>query len=71
MRTDRIAQLLVETDLPVARIADLLGFTDPQHVARYFRTAKRLSPTAYRQAYGGKEWRAQNGDLFAQNGVLS
>jgi LacI family transcriptional regulator len=70
VRTDRIAQLLVETDLPVARIADLLGFPDPQHVARYFRTAKRLSPAAYRQAYGGKEWRAQTGDLFAQNGVL-
>ena len=55
VRTDRIARLLVETDLPVARIADMLGFVDVQHIARYFRAAKKLSPAAYRKAHGGKE----------------
>ena len=53
-RTDQIAQLLVETDLPVAQIADLLSFPDVQHVARYFRAAKRMSPLSFRKAYGLK-----------------
>ncbi|MGO8698577.1 MAG: XylR family transcriptional regulator [Limisphaerales bacterium] len=51
-RADQIARLLVETDLSVAQIAETLGFVDVQHVARYFRTVKQISPTAYRKAYG-------------------
>jgi LacI family transcriptional regulator len=54
LRTDHIARMLVETDLPVAQIADSLGFEDVQHVARYFRSARQTSPLAYRKAYG---WR--------------
>lgn len=64
-RTDQIARLLVETDMPVAQIADLLGFVDVQHVARYFRSAKKMSPIAYRKAFGSKQLSltgAQNGD---------
>ena len=53
-RTDQIARLLVETDLPVAQIAELLSFPDVQHVARYFRAAKRISPLGFRKAYGLK-----------------
>ena len=34
VRTDQIARLLVETNLPVATIAETLGFEDVQHVAR-------------------------------------
>jgi LacI family transcriptional regulator len=51
-RTDQIAKLLVETDMTVGQIADLLDFADTQHVARYFRTGKHMSPVAYRKAYG-------------------
>ncbi len=51
-RTDQIARLLVETDLSVAQIADALGFLDMQHVARYFRAAKHMQPTAFRKAFG-------------------
>jgi len=72
-RTDQIAQLLVETDLPVAQIADLLGFADTQHIARYFRAGKHTSPLAYRKAYGPPGqvgWRSQNGDSFPQSGVV-
>jgi len=54
LRTDHIARMLVETDLPVAQIADSLGFEDVQHVARYFRKGKRASPLAFRKAYGSK-----------------
>jgi LacI family transcriptional regulator len=52
VRTDQIARLLVETNLPVAHIATSLGFTDVRHFARYFRTGKGQSPLAFRQAYG-------------------
>ncbi|MCX7868275.1 MAG: AraC family transcriptional regulator, partial [Limisphaera sp.] len=54
VRTDQIARMLVETDLPVAEIAQRLGFTDVQHVARYFRAAKGMSPLAWRKLHGGR-----------------
>jgi len=38
--------------LPVATIAESLGFEDVQHVARYFRAGKGMSPLAYRKSYG-------------------
>jgi LacI family transcriptional regulator len=50
VRTDLIARMLVETTLPVAEIAESLGFNDLQHVARYFRAGKGLSPLAYRKS---------------------
>jgi LacI family transcriptional regulator len=52
VRADQIARLLVETNMPVAEIADLLGFTDAQHIARYFRSVKHANPTTYRRSYG-------------------
>jgi len=52
IRTDQIVRLLVETDLPVGRIAESLGFPDIQHFARYFRANKEISPLAYRRTYG-------------------
>ena len=52
-RTDQIARLLLETNLPVTRIADSLGFADAQHFARYFRAAKKMSPLAFRKTAGG------------------
>ena len=52
VRTDQIARLLVETHLPVAHIADSLGFADVQHFARYFRAGKGVSPLAYRKTNG-------------------
>ena len=51
-RTDQIARILVETDLSVAQIADGLGFADVQHVARYFRAGKGVSPSEFRRAHG-------------------
>ena len=74
VRTDQIAQLLVETDLPVAQIAELLGFADMQHVARYFRAAKQVTPLAYRKARGSPgrlRWCSQNGDTIPQSGVVA
>jgi AraC-like DNA-binding protein len=74
VRTDKIAQLLVETQMPVCEIAEELGFDDIQHFARYFRSAKSMSPLAYRKTQGGhypQERRAQNGDSFTQTGVVA
>ena len=53
-RTDQIARLLLETNLPVARIAESLGFADAQHFARYFRAVKKISPLAFRKTGGGQ-----------------
>ncbi|HAO79906.1 MAG TPA: hypothetical protein DCQ92_13225 [Verrucomicrobia subdivision 3 bacterium] len=50
-RTDQIARLLVETNLPVARIAESSGFADAQHFARYFRATRKMSPLAFRKAH--------------------
>lgn len=52
VRTDQIARLLVETNMTVGEIADLLGFADAQHIARYFRAGKHTSPVTYRNVYG-------------------
>jgi LacI family transcriptional regulator len=54
VRTDQIGRLLVETHLPVSDIAESLGFADPQHFARYFRSGKQLTPLAYRKRFGAK-----------------
>jgi LacI family transcriptional regulator len=73
VRTEQIARLLIETDLPVAQIADLLDFSDVPHIARYFRAGKGISPLAYRKTYGSLEpagWRSRNGDSFPQSGVV-
>jgi LacI family transcriptional regulator len=72
VRTDKMAQLLVETRLPVREIAETLGFGDVQHFARYFRAVKKMSPLAYRKAYAGysaQPPRSHFGDSFAQIGV--
>ena len=51
VRTDHIARMLLETDLPVAGIAETMGFSDAHHVARYFRAAKLMSPLRYRATH--------------------
>lgn len=52
VRTDQIVRLLLETELPVAQIAETLGFSDIQHFARYFYASKKITPLAYRRTYG-------------------
>jgi len=52
VRTDRIARLLAETELPVGRIAEDMSFSDIQHFARYFRSGKGMSPLLYRKRHG-------------------
>lgn len=53
VRANQIARLLVETEWSVGRIAEVLGFDDMQHIARYFRAVKGQTPMSYRKAHGG------------------
>ncbi len=52
IRVDLIAQMLIETDLPVSDIAATLGYENVQHIARYFRREKDLSLVAFRKRHG-------------------
>jgi len=70
-RTEQICRMLVETDLSVGQIAQALGFDDVQHFARYFRSAREVSPLAYRKSFGhtaARRGRSQNGEIITQNG---
>jgi len=51
VRTDHIAQLLVETNLPITEIAAKLGFANPHHFARFFRAVKKTTPLRYRREH--------------------
>jgi LacI family transcriptional regulator len=73
VRTDKMAQLLVETQLPVREVAQTLGFDDVQHFARYFRSVKNMSPLAYRKKFAGYSLpppRSQFGDFYTPVGVV-
>jgi len=73
LRTDRIARLLVETNLPISHIAETLGFPDMQHFARYFRSEKQMTPLAFRKTYAARSAStgvSQNGESLAQVGVV-
>ena len=50
-RTDHIARMLVETELPISKIALDMGFTSSDHISRYFHKSKGLTPLQYRAKY--------------------
>ncbi|MCB1124974.1 MAG: DNA-binding transcriptional regulator [Verrucomicrobiae bacterium] len=49
MRVEHICRLLVATNRPISEIAGDLGFEGPQHVARYFRAEKGITPREFRR----------------------
>ncbi len=51
LRTDRVANMLIETNLPISQIAYKLGFTDIEHISRFFRSVKKMPPTEFRNKY--------------------
>jgi AraC-like DNA-binding protein len=51
LRAERAAGLLIETELPIAAIGALVGWHDPSHATRRFRTTFGLSPTHYRATF--------------------
>ena len=54
VRTDKIAQMLIETNLSVSQIALSLGFNGNEHISRYFQREKNMSLLKYRKTYGVK-----------------
>lgn len=54
VRTNLISQMLVETNLSVSQIADALDFQGDEHISRYFRMEKKLSPLQFRKRFGQK-----------------
>lgn len=49
-RVARACKLLAESELPLAAIADTLGYRDVYYFSRQFRQAKGTPPAAYRRA---------------------
>ena len=54
VRVAQVARMLVETNLPISRIALALGYPSVKHIARSFRKEKGMTPLAYRKQYGPK-----------------
>jgi len=50
MRTDRAAELLAKTDLPLSRISLNCGFSDQSYFTKIFRKIRGQTPRAYREA---------------------
>lgn len=51
VRVDRLARLLVSTDLSVAQIAARLGGTDMKNLSRYFKQDMGVTPLQYRKRH--------------------
>jgi len=51
-RADQISKLLMETNLTISQIARELGYTSAEHIARYFRREKGMSPSEFRNTKG-------------------
>jgi LacI family transcriptional regulator len=53
-RIDRMARMLVTTNLSIGEIARSLQCTEVQNIARYFRQRTGLTPAQYRKKHGAK-----------------
>ena len=53
-RAERMAGLLIESDLAIGAIGGLVGWRDPNHAARRFRQSQGVSPSRYRMQFGRK-----------------
>ena len=51
VRVSWIARMLVETNFSVSQIAETQGYESAQHIARYFRQEKGMSPMAFRKLF--------------------
>ncbi len=52
LRVEQVSKMLIETNLSISQIAYKLGFTDAEHISRYFRSEKDMSPSEFRKKYG-------------------
>jgi len=54
VRVEHIARILVETSLPISRIAADYKYTSFRNIARYFKLEKGMSLLQYRQKFGSR-----------------
>lgn len=54
LRVELISKMLLETNLPVSKIAIDLNYPSIEHIARYFKSETTLSPTEYRKFFAQK-----------------
>ena len=70
-RVEHICQMLTDENLNISEIALESGFPSVDHISRYFRRHKGMSPSAYRKLYGTKQ--KQNlleEDVYITNPIL-
>ena len=48
-RVERVARMLLETNLSISQIAVHLGYPSDKHIARHFRREKGMTPLQYRR----------------------
>ena len=53
LRLERMKQLLMSTDMPIADLALATGLSDAKNVARLFNQREGITPLGYRQLHGG------------------
>ena len=51
LRIETMSKMLTETDIPISEIAYKMGFNDANHIARYFKLEKGISPLDYRKSH--------------------
>lgn len=54
VRVSQICRMLVETNESISQIGLALGYAGTEHLARYFRQEKHMTPLAYRRQFGRK-----------------
>ena len=52
VRVEQVTKMLLETTMPVYKIALTLGYSSSEHIARPFRKEIGMSPQEYRRRYG-------------------
>lgn len=53
-RMDRAMALLMTTSLPVMAVGDMVGYADPLHFSKRFRTVAGVCPRRFRQSLHGR-----------------
>ncbi len=50
-RAKRIADILLETDNPISKIALDIGYSSEEHIARFFKSVMNVTPQEYRKLH--------------------
>jgi LacI family transcriptional regulator len=53
-KINRMAELLTETNMSIVEIGQSLGFSEINHISRFFKSVKGHTPVDYRRQYGMK-----------------